>query len=116
MVTTGRLGQAAVMNDHIAMIITSKAASGKREELFELYTEHLAPRAEANDGQPVVVWSEDQHDPDTFYLFEIYRDAETLGANAQAQWFGEYMAAALPLMAGEPTVGMANLRWAKGID
>ena len=72
----------------IAMIVTSTAAPGKREELYVLYREHLAPRAEANDGQEVVVWCADRDDPDRFHLFEIYRDEAALGANAQAEWFG----------------------------
>ena len=99
----------------LAMIIKTKAQPGKRDELFELYNQMLVPRAEENDAQEVVVWSADQHDPDTFYLFEIYSDGEAMGANAAAPWFAEYMAQAGPLLAGEPEVGMATPRWSKGI-
>ncbi len=99
----------------VAMFIRSKAQPGKRDEIQALYQEILAPRAEANDGQEVVVWAADQHDPDTFYLFEMYADAETMGANAQADWFADYMAKAGPLLAGEPEVGMADPRWSKGV-
>ena len=99
----------------VAMIITSTAAPGKREELYELYREHLAPRAEANEAQEVVVWCADQQDPDRFHLFEIYRDEAALGANAQADWFAEYLQAAMPLLAGEPTVAMAEPRWSTGL-
>ena len=31
--------------DKLAMIITSTAAPGKRDELYDLYRQHLAPRA-----------------------------------------------------------------------
>ena len=99
----------------IAMIVTSKATPGKREELYDLYREHLAPRAEANEGQEVVVWCADQQDDDAFTLFEIYRDAETLGANAGAEWFTAYLQAAMPLLAGEPQVTMAEPRWSTGL-
>ncbi|NND03980.1 MAG: hypothetical protein HKN91_14460 [Acidimicrobiia bacterium] len=99
----------------LAMIIKTKAQPGKRDELFELYNQILIPRAEENDSQEVVVWSADQHDPDTFYLFEIYSDGEAMGANAAAPWFAEYMAHAGPLLADEPEVGMATPRWSKGI-
>ncbi|MEM8925332.1 MAG: antibiotic biosynthesis monooxygenase [Actinomycetota bacterium] len=99
----------------LAMFITSKAQPGKRDELFDLYREILAPRAEGNDAQEVVVWAADQHDADTFYLFELYTDAESLGANAQSPWFADYMAKAGPLLAGEPDVGMANPRWSTGL-
>ena len=99
----------------VAMVVKSKAQPDKRDEVYELYRRLLAPRAEANDGQEVVVWCADQHDPDAFYLFEIYRDAETMGANAQAPWFGEYMSAVAPLLAGEPEVSMGTPLWSKGL-
>ena len=41
--------------DNVAMIITSTATPGKRDELYELYRQHLAPRAEENEAQQVVV-------------------------------------------------------------
>ena len=99
----------------VALFITSKAQPGRRDEILALYTEMLAPRAEENEAQEVVVWAADQHDPDTFYLFELYRDAEAFGANAQSSWFADYMAKAGPMLAGEPTVGMATPRWSKGV-
>lgn len=97
------------------MIIKTTAAPGKRDELFRLYQEHLAPRAEANDAQEVVVWCADQQHPDVFVLFEIYNDGEALGANAGAEWFGAYMAEAMPLLAGEPEVIIAEPRWSTGL-
>jgi quinol monooxygenase YgiN len=97
------------------MIIKSTAASGKRDELYQLYLDHLAPRAEANEDQEVVVWCADQQDPNSFVLFEIYGDAEALGANAGAEWFAAYMAEAMPLLAGEPEVVMAEPRWSTGL-
>jgi len=99
----------------IAMIIRTTAAPGKRDELFDLYLEHLAPRAEANDDQQVVVWCADQQDPDVFVLFEVYSSTEALGANAGTDWFADYMQAAMPLLAGEPIITMAEPRWSTGI-
>lgn len=101
--------------DAIALVITSTAAAGKREELFSLYEEHLAPRADSNDGQTLVLWCADEHDPDRFVLIEVYRDADALGANAGADWFAAYMEQAMPLMAGEPVIVMAEPRWTKGL-
>ena len=99
----------------LALFISSKAQPGKRDEIFALYQQHLVPRAEANDAQEVVVWCADQHDPDAYHLFEMYRDGESFGENAQASWFADFMAASAPLMAGEPTVAMATPRWSKGV-
>ncbi|MGD2101469.1 MAG: antibiotic biosynthesis monooxygenase [Acidimicrobiia bacterium] len=99
----------------LALIVTSTAKDGKRDEIRGLYEELMAPRAVDNPSQEVVVWCADQHDPNTFYLFEIYTDAAAMGANAQADWFGEYMARVGPLLAGEPTVAMATPMWTKGV-
>jgi quinol monooxygenase YgiN len=99
----------------IAMIVTTDTQPGKRGEVYELYRELMTPRAEVNDSQEVVVWCDDQQNPDRFHLFEIYSDASALGANASAPWFAEYMVKAGPLLAGEPTVAMAVPAWSKGI-
>lgn len=100
----------------MALFITGQAQPGRRDEIHQLYLEVLAPAAEANEAQEIVVWCADQHDPDRFHLFEIYRDAESFGANAQSSAFAEYMAAAGPLLAGEPTVAMASPAWSTGLS
>lgn len=99
----------------LALFISSKAQPGKRDEIFSLYEKILVPRAGENDAQEVVVWCADQHDPDAFHLFEVYRDSESFGQNAQSEWFAEFMGASAPLLAGEPTVAMTAPRWSKGL-
>lgn len=99
----------------LAIIVKSKTKDGKRDEIQSLYEETMAPRAQANDAQEVVVWCADQHDPNLFYLFEIYTDAEAMGANAQTDWFADYMAKAGPLLAAEPEVALATPVWSKGV-
>ena len=99
----------------LAIFVESKAKPGKRNEIRELYEKLMAPRAIDNDAQEVVLWCADQHDPDGFFLFEIYSNAAAMGANAQADWFAEYMAQAGPLLAGEPAVTMGSPVWVKGV-
>lgn len=99
----------------LAMFITSTAQPGKRDELYDLYQQHLAPRAEANPRQEVVVWCEDQQDPDVFHLFEIYSDADTFNANAGSEFFAAYMEEAGPLLAAEPRVQLITPRWSMGV-
>jgi quinol monooxygenase YgiN len=99
----------------LALIITTTTKPGKREEVRRLYEELLAPRATENAAQEIVVWCTDEHDPDTFHLFEIYTDRDAFGANARAPSFADYMGRVAPLLAGEPTVRMASLGWCKGL-
>ena len=100
----------------LAMVIKSRTQPGKRAEVAALYQQHLAPRAAANEQQELVVWCDDSHDPDVFYLFEIYANQEAMGANAQAPWFADYMAAAGPMLAAEPEVAMAVPTWSTGLS
>ena len=101
--------------DRLGLVIKTRAQEGKREEIAALYRQMMAPRALENDEQQVVVWCGDMHDPDVFYLFEIYASQEAFGANASAPWFAEYMGAVGPLLAGEPEVAMATVDWSKGV-
>jgi quinol monooxygenase YgiN len=97
----------------LAIIIKGKAHQGKRDEVRTLFEKHLAPRAVANAAQEVVVWSADNAEPDTFYLYEIYADPTTMEANASAPWFREYMDAVGPLLATQPELMTATPMWMK---
>lgn len=99
---------------NVATIPSARAKPGKREELYKLFQEQLAPRATENDAQEVVVWMADEADPNGFHLFEIYRDRTAMDANAKADWFWAYMSQAGPLLDGQPEMKLATPRWIKG--
>lgn len=96
------------MNE-IAMMVSGKAKSGKREELHALFERLLAPAARANDTQRFVAFCLDQADPDRFFLFEIYTSAAAMQQNAQNPVFAEYMQASMPLLSGQPEMAMGSL-------
>ena len=54
----------------LAVLVKTRTQPGKRAEVRRLYEKHLAPRAPENQAQEVVVFCEDQNDPDAFYLYE----------------------------------------------
>ena len=99
----------------LVLIIKGKAQPGKRDEVRQLFEQHLASRANSNDAQEVVVWSADDNDPDAFHLFELYSDRDAFQANAEAPWFKEYMVKVGPLIAGRPELIMATPHWSKGV-
>lgn len=101
--------------EEVLLVIKGKAQSGKRGQIKAAFEEHLAPRAEANDAQSLVVWAEDQSDGDTFFLIEVYRNKTALDQNSQAPWFSEYMQATGPLLDGQPEFSMATPVWSKGL-
>jgi quinol monooxygenase YgiN len=98
----------------VAVIVKTKTQPGKRDEVRRLWDVHLRPRVEANAAQEVYFFCEDEHDADTFYLFEIYSDPDAMSANAESEWFAEYLQAVSPLLAGSGEVGIATPVWAKG--
>jgi hypothetical protein len=71
----------------------------------------------ASDREPrakLVIWCDDDQDPDTFYLFEIYANREEQLTNADAPWFAEYLAAAAPLLTPGAEFVSATPRWSTG--
>ncbi len=100
----------------VATIISGRTRRGRRDDLAALFQQHLAPRAQANGRQPVVVWIADDADAERFHLFEIYSDSEAMAANARSAWFHEYLRAAAPLLDGMPSTATGAPRWWKGVD
>lgn len=98
----------------VALFIKTKTQPGKREEVKALWEKHLKPGAVANPAQAVHVFCFDA-DPDTLYLFEVYVSQEALYAAGQSPAFAAYLQEAMPLLAGQPEVGMATPLWAKGL-
>jgi len=98
----------------IATIVSGRTKPGRRDDLYKLFQEHLAPRATNNAAQQVVVWMADEQDSEAFYLFEIYRDPAAMEANSKADWFWAYMSQAGPLLDGQPDMTRATPLWTKG--
>ena len=98
----------------VALFIKTKTKSGKRNEVRELWEKFLKGRAEANDAQELYFFCNDNNDPDTFLLFEVYSDPAALAKNATTEWFAAYMESVGPLLDGMPEVHMTTPIWAKG--
>ncbi len=107
------LDKDAKQTDRLALFVKTRTMPGKRDQVRGLFQKHLAPKAEANPAQEIVIWCDDEHDPDVFHFFEIYNDRKAFEASSQAPWAAEYMKEVMPLLQGQPEVGFATPRWAK---
>ena len=96
-----------------AVLVRGRCQQGQRERVREAFERHLAPRAQSNAAQQIVVWCADQADPDVFHLFEVYADEAAMDANARSEWFAIYMQEVAPLLAGQPEVSLAYPEWQK---
>ncbi len=82
----------------VALFIKTRSKSGKRDEVRDLWEQHLKARAEANIAQEVYFFCYDNEDPDKFLLFEVYNDPAALDENARSDWFAAYMEEVGPLL------------------
>ena len=100
------------MNE-LALFLTIKTRPGKRDALVALWNTHLKPRAADNADQVRYVFALDLADPDTIRISEVYDTRAAFERNARAEWFKDYMAKAVPLLASEPDFAMASPHWVK---
>ena len=100
----------------LALILKTTTKTGKRDEVRSLFDKHLMAHLMEDKKQEVLVWVDDNSNPNVFYLFEIYTDMEAMQANGQTPWFAAYMQEAMPLIeqtGSEMMMGMP--RFAKGV-
>jgi quinol monooxygenase YgiN len=93
-----------------AMLINGRTKPGKREELYELYVEHVVPHVASDGAIEAVVWSADRDDADAYTLFEVFADGSAGPNVMQSDWFKAYMRLAAPLAAAPPDVRMLSPR------
>ncbi len=101
------------MTAEVALFLTVKTQPGQRDQLIALWEKHLKARAQENEAQIRYVIARDAADPDTLRITEVYATQAAFEANSQAPWFGEYMAEAGPLLAGQPEFHMGTPHWVK---
>lgn len=97
----------------LALFLTIETQPGQRDTLVALWDEHLRTRAADNSDHVSYVFALDMNDPNTAYITEVYATQAAFEANAQAPWFGAYMAEVEPLLAAEPGFVMASPHWVK---
>jgi quinol monooxygenase YgiN len=98
-----------------AMLINGHTEPGKRDELYELYVDHVVPHVAQDDAITAIVWSADRDNADAYTLFEVFADGAEGPSVMQSDWFKSYMQLAAPLAAQPPEVRMLSPRWTKGI-
>jgi quinol monooxygenase YgiN len=98
-----------------ALLISGRTKPGKRDELYQLYLEHVTPRVADDPTIETVVWSIDRDDEDAYHLFETFAEGGSPASVTQSDWFKAYMQQATPLAAAPPAVHILEPRWTKGI-
>ncbi len=102
-----------VSSGEVALFLKIETQPGQRDALVNLWDAHLRSRAAEDDVHIDYIFALDMNDPDVVHITEVYTSQAAFQANAQSEWFAEYMAEVGPLLAGEPVFAMANPHWVK---
>ena len=98
----------------IALFVKATTKPGKRDEVRQLWEEHLKPHAEGNDAHEICFYCYGIEDENTICLFEVFSDPSELETGLHSDWFAAYREAVGPLLAGPPELVTAIPLWAKG--
>ena len=99
----------------LALFVKMKAQPGKREEVKQLWEEHVKPHSEGEKALDISCYCYALEDEDTICLFELISDPSALKATMQSGWFAAYQEQLKPLLAGPPEIITASAIWAKGV-
>ncbi len=100
----------------MALIIRHKTLPGKRDEVFKVWTEHMAPAIAANPGHISYFYCFDNGDPDSIYAFQQYVSAEASQEFLKTDNYAAYLKSVEPLLSGPPQVTSLTPMWSKGAE
>jgi quinol monooxygenase YgiN len=98
----------------IAVFATIKAKPGKGDEVAAALAT-MFPTVEAEEGTEVYALHRVEGDPDTILFYELYADAESLGAHGGSEAMKAVGAGLRDLAEGRPQIVLATPVQAKGL-
>jgi quinol monooxygenase YgiN len=103
------------MSDKIAVFVTITAKPGKGDEVAEALATMFGP-VESEEGTEVYALHRKQGDPDTILFYELYSNADSLGAHGTSEALKAVGAGLRDLVTGRPEMVMAVPVQAKGLS
>ena len=98
-----------------AILIHHKTLPGKRDEVFKVWTEHMAPAIAANPGHLAYFYCFDHGDPDSIVAFQQYASVEASREFLKTATYAAYLKAVEPLLSGPPKVTALTPLWSKDV-
>ena len=99
-----------------ALLITYRTKPGQRDALHHAFDAHVRDHVAANPRVERFVKCDDDADPNTVHLFELYSDRAALDEVGGATWLADYNAALEPVLAGPPELAFTSPIWSKETD
>lgn len=97
----------------IAVLVTHRIRTGRRDEVRSIWKKHLAPAINANPGHLAYTYCFDETDPDVICAFQLYADGDQAAAFRRTEAYMAYEAAVAPLLDGPPAVKRLTPVWTK---
>ena len=99
----------------LALFVKVKAKPGKRNQVWQLWQEHVKPHVQDTDNLEVCCYCFDADDKDTIVFFEIFSDRADFKKANQSEWFARYQELVKPYLAAPSELVFAEPIWAKGV-
>ena len=97
----------------IALFITHRARSGKREAVRAIWERHMRPAIASNPGHLDYFYCFAADDGDVIRVFQRYVDRDAAQAFLGHPSYRAYLAEVEGLLAGPPEVVEAEVMWSK---
>lgn len=97
----------------IALFITHKTKSGKREAVKAIWLKHMAPAVQDNTSHLAYFYTFDNSDPDCICAFQQYESEATAKQFLQLASYQSYLAETKDLLDCEPEIRYLTPRWVK---
>jgi quinol monooxygenase YgiN len=99
-----------------AVLIKHKTLPGKRDEVFAVWKEHMAPAIAANPGHLSYFYCFDNSDPDSIHAFQQYASVEASQDFLKTDTYAAYLKNVEPLLSGPPHITALTPMWSKGAE
>lgn len=97
----------------IGIFIEHRTRPGRRDDVFAIWKQHLAPAISANAAHLDYFYGFADHDPDTLLVFQRYRDRQAAQEFLSNKSYKAYLSDVEPLLEGAPTVRSVQVAWTK---
>jgi quinol monooxygenase YgiN len=87
----------------IVVVAVMKAKQGKEEEMGNALRD-IVPRVASEEGTLTYILNRAKKDPQTFLMYEKYRDKDALNFHSTTPYFAELFEKIAPLLDGAPSI------------
>lgn len=101
------------MMNKLGLFVCHRAKPGMRDAIRRVWEKHVKPRAAANPGHEAYYFCQDNQDPDTVRVFQLFASEAAMKDFLAGEWYPGYLKEVGEFVASPPEIAPADLVWAK---